>query len=342
MHNRGRMRRALLLASLLAVPLIGRAQTGTPATGQITFTNTNADPSAQTINSAECSAAPGANSVQLNWSVQVLGAAPSAGITYQLFASNVVNPPNGSSTCTTQSNASTNTNVIAVGQLTNQSSLILYDQTFDPSAIASALTTSGTSACSITTDTTIYLCINALNSANNSVFGVAKGTMTLSTWRPDVSPVLNVPIAPGDGALNPTWSANGTTNTQWYRVQAISVANPASLPSAGAFDPAAGYAGFDPRDPVRHYSGYVSGTQVRIGGLQNGVTYALAVTGYTTAYNASDPSNVGTGTPQLVYDFWDVYKNDGGRETGGCSSGVAGPLGLLVVAGALALVRRRK
>jgi uncharacterized protein (TIGR03382 family) len=87
----------------------------------------------------------------------------------------------------------------------------------------------------------------------------------------------------------------------------------------------------------------VTGTgPYRLEGLVNGVVYAVAVLGVSAAGAESDPSNVKTAEAQQVNDFWQTYKDAGGNETGGCSSGVAGPLGLALLAGALALVRRRK
>ena len=330
MHNRGHMRRALLLATVLALPALGRAQNA--PSGQITFTNTDADPAASFINLAECNGTAG-TPVEINWTTTGVAA---TGLTFQLFASNKASTAD----CPTAP-ADNTTTLVSVGQITNQSSLSVVNQAFDPAVIASALNLNGQAACALTTDTTIYLCVNAVS--GSTVVGSARGQMTLSTYAPDVKPLLTG-VGSGNGALTPAWSQNGSTNTQWYRVQLVSMANPAATPDPSWFDPSGGYSAFHPSDPSRHYSGYVNGSEVRVGGLLNGVTYAAAVTGYTSAYNTTvlDAAGIGTGVPEVSYDLWQVYKADGGRETGGCSGGASGPIGLALLAGALALTRRRK
>lgn len=335
MQNRAHMRRALLLATLLAVPALGAAQT--PAAGAITFTNTDADPAADSINAVECSS--GAARVKISWAPSA--SIPAAtGISYQLYASNVVSTTgitNTTTDCLVNSNPSTNIRVVKVGDpIENPSTLI--DLEFSTTTIAGALSDA---PCALGGKTPIYLCVQGQVGGTN--FATSRGTMTLALTKPDTRPVLSTPIAPGNNALTPRWSGvNGATNTVWYRVQAVSVLDPANLPSAAVFEPNGAYSAFDPRDTARHFSSYVTGTEARLAGLQNGVTYAVAVTGFTAEYNPGDPSNVGSGAPQVVTDFWQTYRDSGGRETGGCSSGLAGPIGLALLAGALALVRRRK
>lgn len=349
MHNRRHMRRALLLATLLAAPALAAAQTGIPAAGTITFTNTDADPAADSINIAECGSATA--TVQLSWNPTV--AAPAQNVNYQLYASNKDTATLVGSTATTTdcpteaaTNATNGVKVVKVGnELANLPSLV--NQPFPTAQMALALVSDAVPApCTGSGRTDIFLCMQGRSGSTN--FGTARAKITLVLTRPDVSPVLAKPIQPGDGALTPTWSANGTTNTARYQVQAISILDPAHLPTAIAFDPAFDPSfshSFDPRDTARHFSGFVSGTEGRVSGLVNGVTYAVMVTGFTAEYNPnipSDPADVGSGTPQHVNDFFDAYKAAGGTETGGCSSGVAGPLGLALLAGALALARRRK
>lgn len=335
LQNRGHMRRALLLATLLAAPALGLAQT--PAAGAITFTNTDADPAADSINSLECSSA--AARVKISWAPTV--SPPSAtGLGYQLYASNVVSTTgitNPTTDCLVNPNPSSNIRVVKVGDpVENPSTLI--DHEFATTAIAGALSDT---PCALGGKSTIYLCVQGQVGGVN--FGTSRGTMTLALTKPDTRPSLSTPIAPGNNALTPRWSGpTGVTNTVWFRVQAVSVLDPTQLPTPGAFDPNGAYSAFDPRDTGRHFSSYVTGTEARVAGLVNGVTYAVAVTGFTAEYNPGDPSNVGSGTPQVVSDFWQTYRDSGGREAGGCSSGLAGPIGLAFLAGALALARRRK
>ena len=87
---------------------------------------------------------------------------------------------------------------------------------------------------------------------------------------------------------------------------------------------------------------------VTITGLQNGVFYTLAVAG-TDAFGNNGPlSTPGCKTPQLIDDFWNVYRRDGGGAGGGfCAlEGVGIPAGTTVftvgmLAAMVALVRRR-
>jgi uncharacterized protein (TIGR03382 family) len=300
---------------------------------------------AKTINIAECRSATAA--VEISWQPSVTQ--PTGTITYQLYASNkdTANrttfpglPVDPTPQCPTEqdSSATNNVTVVKVGTLLTNPSLA--NQPFPTAQIAAALkTTTVTDPCSIGGSTLIYLCIQGQAGGTN--FGAARATITLALTTPDQRPELLLPIAPGNTALTPRW-ADTATNTSRYQVQAISLADPTSVPTASAFDPSSGFAGVNPLDTALHSSGFVSGKEVRLGGLQNGLTYAVMVTSYTADYNPGDPSNIATGAPQLTTDFWTTYKNDGGQETGGCSSGLAGPAALVVLAGALALVRRRK
>lgn len=339
MQNRGHMRRALLLTMLLAAPVLARAQAGVPPAGTIYFVNTDADLKATTINVIECSSSTA--TVRLTWTPTVAGAA------YQLYAANKDTATITSSTpsttdCPTEqaTNPSTGTTVIAVGgQITDTSAPGGW--AFSTSAMVNALvSTAVPNPCAGSTGT-IYLCMQAKNASNANV-GVARASITLALTPPDANPTLNTPILPGNKALTPSWGTNGSTGTVWYRAEAVSLADPSVVPTAGAFRPNGSWSGFNPADPNPHFSDYVTGTDARIGGLQNNVAYAIAVVGYTADFNPSDPSNIGTSAPVPVQDFWNIYKAAGGQETGGCSSGLAGPVGLLVLAGALALVRRRK
>jgi MYXO-CTERM domain-containing protein len=334
------MRRALLLATVLAVPTLGSAQL---TAGTMSFTNTDADPKASTINIAECRSTSAR--VEISW--QTTGTVPAGSVTYTLYASNKdtankTNFPNlptdPNTQCPTIQDSSTpnNITVVQVGDpLTNATPA---NQPFSTAQIAAALK-AGTVTDPCSTGGTVYLCIQGASGGTN--FGTARATIAVTQTTPTAVPELLLPIAPGNAALTPRW-ADAATNTSWYQAQAISVADPAHLPSTGAFDPVSSYTGFDSRDTARHASGFVSGTQSRLAGLQNGVVYAVMITSYTADYNPGDPSNIGSGMPQLTTDFWQTYKSAGGQETGGCSSGLAGPVGLMVLAGALALIRRRK
>jgi len=82
-------------------------------------------------------------------------------------------------------------------------------------------------------------------------------------------------------------------------------------------------------------------TSARVGGLVNGTLYDVEVLAFSTGGNVSDPSNIASGTPVKVDDFYTSYKNAGGQESGGCSTGAAGVLAL-ALAPLLLLARKRR
>jgi hypothetical protein len=95
----------------------------------------------------------------------------------------------------------------------------------------------------------------------------------------------------------------------------------------------------------RHTSDAISpgsSTSGRIGGLKNDVLYDVTVTAFSPGGNASAVSDPIQGTPVQVDDFWRIYRNAGGRESGGCAAGAAGMLALLGVPMALRAWRRRR
>ena len=58
-------------------------------------------------------------------------------------------------------------------------------------------------------------------------------------------------------------------------------------------------------------------TSAQVTGLENGVTYEVWMTAVDLASNESDPSNLLTGMPEPVKDFWESYRDAGGSEDGG-------------------------
>ncbi|MBS2031616.1 MAG: hypothetical protein JST54_27215 [Deltaproteobacteria bacterium] len=68
--------------------------------------------------------------------------------------------------------------------------------------------------------------------------------------------------------------------------------------------------------------------------LVNGTTYSVQVRAIDQAGNVGACSNAMNGTPQVIDDFWRLYKAAGGSGDGGCTAagGAAGLLGLLGVA----------
>jgi hypothetical protein len=145
--------------------------------------------------------------------------------------------------------------------------------------------------------------------------------LTFSVGVPGVP--TGVSATPGDQAANVSWSA------------------PSS--SVAAFSYEVDATGLGTIDPSTHVSSRVTGTGLRLGGLVNGETYFIQVRAFSIASNPSDFSQDNVDVmPQQVNDFFQAYQADGGRDSGGCAGGPAGPLALVLLAGALALSRRAR
>lgn len=311
MHNPPIMR-ALLLAVALAAPALAGAQVADgvlqPVAGD------------EFVNAAQC-AGTDTTPVELVWNTHVNTALFTTGGTYRLFASNTQPASTG-----TDANFCPETDVTAddvrAGQVGDDldatSQAVTASMEFSPLEMVQA---SGYDACDATTEKTIYLCIHWYD-ASGVRNGWAKGTVKLSFDAP-AAPV-DVSVTPGDGALNVRWSAGtgGEADATEYQVVATTT---------------------DARDPAgTHEYGRTNDNSFRARGLVNGVPYTVVVYAFSEAGNRSDASASATGTPQPVADFWDVYRQRGGTEKGGCSSGSAGALALLGTAALLALARRKK
>ncbi len=312
LHNRARMRRAWLLA-LVAAPAVAAAQ--------ITFDNGRTFPNY--INAAECA---GGSTIKLSWTVAFVNGftAFPVGGTYQVYAAN---QPHVSPTCFTAPNSTTGLVAGPVGTQITGTGQSMAAQVLDTGQFVTA---SGRS-CSTAGDQTIYVCVQGTPSGGGSNFGFATGNLTLSVSPPPAP--INVNVSPGDSALNVSWDPGVATtaapaDSQEYVVEATVVGT-----TPGASDPT----------PV-HTSGRVTAEDLRFSGLVNNVIYAVRVFAFSKAGNESAASDPVEGMPEPVADFWDAYKNAGGREQGGCASGAgaAGALGLLLAAASLVVLRRRK
>jgi len=183
------------------------------------------------------------------------------------------------------------------------------------------ITASGASCTPGATSPTIWVCVQHTRSGTNTIVAAMTGSAPLNLSPPPVP--VNVSVAPGDGALYVSWAdgvANGVAAAS-YEVTAVA-SNPVNAADT-------------------HTQGFTGKTNNRVSGLTNGVVYAVTVRSVSAGSNASAWTAPAYGTPQLVYDFWDQYKLDGGREVGGCGGGPAGLVSLLGVALAMRGLRRR-
>jgi hypothetical protein len=300
------MRRATLLA-LAVLPSLAAAQT-------ITFSQ---DPDNDTvrgkwISKDECDSAA-AVEVILTWT---FSATVPTGATYQAWAANQEH------TGTACSTASSGT--LVVGSVGNEELASIGTQTKTYLASGFLAPFAATVDCT-TANFPIYVCIQGKDSGGTA-FGLAKGTITLSTTRPGTPTGLGAGI--GDGALLLSWTEPaGSPAAYDYRIEAV---------------PA------DPSLPTVQKSG-IRVTDYRLDGLANDVAYTVGVWAVSEAGNESASPVQTTETPRPVDDFWDAYRNGPcdaaapcpGREQGGCGAGGTGPLALLGLAALLAALRRR-
>jgi hypothetical protein len=114
----------------------------------------------------------------------------------------------------------------------------------------------------------------------------------------------------------------------------------AAVAASADLPPAPDLLALDPRYVCGEAPG--TSTSIRVTGLKNGVTYRLVLVAADLAGNPL-AFDLGEASPKPVRDFWEDYKDRGGTAEPGCQSGGgAGPLGLVLVGGALALASRRR
>ncbi len=307
LQNRGDMA-PRLAALLLLLPTVALAQV-TTTTGAVTIAESNDSDNA--INIAECNGSI-ADTLSFTWTVSTYSVIPTGG-SFTLYVSDTSGCPLSTTTSTA------NTATIASSIPTNGSSSGSYSGV----SVSSVLHSSGlTFSCSV--PSTIFVCATTVD--GSGAVATAVGSIALDASVPP-APVVNDP-SPGDQALGVSWSSGstvvdgGTTGTAAsYEVFVTT--------HGGAF-------------PVNPSATVTSpSTSARVGGLVNGVLYDVVVYALSSGGNISAASNVVSGTPVHVDDFWSSYRNAGGKETGGCSHGAAGAIAL-VMAPLLLLARKRR
>lgn len=304
------MRRAWLLAFLLT-PALAAAQ-ATPGAGKVTFDDAF-------INADECTSTSTAT-ITLSWNatfISTVTTPPSDGV-YRVYAS---------ATAHTSPNCTATDGAIdpATGPTPTSTAQIMERFSYPAHVFA---TKAGKGACNAANDK-IFVCVQG-ESPTAGNFGFATESLTLDCVRP-AAVGLDPPLA-GDTALELSWGASAEADPKRYRLTAQSISDPSNATSTSTADPL---------DPNPHVV-TVTVTGYRLEDLVNDVTYKVVVSALDAAENVGDPSNVVTGTPKEVNDFWDLY-HQRGREQGGCGAG--GPAGVASLAGAiaiLALLRRRK
>jgi len=311
------IRTALLSSLLLLVaPVAASAQT---TAGPMTVTESVGGVQDQQINIAECSG-DGLSTVDLAWSLSPTTTPP----TNAVFRIDAVTGGDCASTTATPRPQLVTPDIAANGLTTGSATGIHID------AIPKGLSLS----CAANTTVTINLCAILLTGPNGtrvSPIQFASTTINLDTRVP--AKPTGVALASGDGALSVSWTApSGTPAATTYRLKAV---------SCSSYDPTNPGGAVCTGTPTVKETGDAS-TSYRFTGLANGTYYAVSVIALSAVGNPSDASTAAYERPQPVDDFWRHYKNQGGREEGGCGSGGAGLLALLLLAPLAPRLRRRR
>ncbi|HEY6006124.1 MAG TPA: fibronectin type III domain-containing protein [Anaeromyxobacter sp.] len=318
------MRRALLAAAI-AVPLIALAITASD--GQVldttNFSSTHGNISF--VNADQCS---GKDSLHLEWRITALqGSAFGVNDQVKIFASDLNPADSNNNGFCDEKEATTPKTVHAgpIGTPLQPATTLLADR--DVPHAGADIKGATTIDCATAEGTNVFICAHWYDSAGTTKKGLAVGTFQIQTARPD-APVAPLEVNAGDGKLFVSWTAPaGGAAVDHYVAEAYA-------PGQSPANPAP--------DNVPASTATVTATSAEIRGLANGTPYDVYVRAFSVGGNASD-LRLGPvkGTPAAAANFFDVYKDRGGSEAGGCGSGSAGVLALLGAASLLALRRRR-
>ncbi len=181
---------------------------------------------------------------------------------------------------------------------------------------------------------TVYICLKAGT-------GTPLSTTEKFALQPPVPPTAIV-VTEGDRHLKLSWSQGDSTDSiATYSVYAVALT---VAPDAGTGSDAGDTSGAF-GDPVLTKITSMSTDVQSIGNvaLQNGTTYALALSATDTFGNVSDLSDPAFGTPKPIDDFYQHYRDAGGSALGGGGCATLGGAGWLVaLLGALLLWRRSR
>lgn len=168
---------------------------------------------------------------------------------------------------------------------------------------------------------THYLCIALMD--GSEVIAVNSVPIILDTEAPEPPDVVSATA--GDSHVVVEWSYDQTTKADdisGFRV-AYRPATSTDTPSYSDFTSA-------------------SGVERRVEDLENGVEYELWIEARDDAGNIGDGSESILVTPVESYDYWELYKQNGGTAEGCSSSGGSGTFGLLAAVLGLFLGLRRR
>jgi MYXO-CTERM domain-containing protein len=197
--------------------------------------------------------------------------------------------------------------------------------------VATMATRSGVSSCTQASDVTVAICVYYIPGTGSTTAAqlAAQGSFVFQMAIPP-RPVIGK-VTPGDTQLTVSVGPGSTTATETATTSITYTATCTPPPGSGlpTQTSAAGNAG-----------------NLLCGGLTNSTAYTVNTQGFSQAgnagfFSASAGPDAST-TPLPFLNFWQVYKSDGGVETGGCSTGGSGALvPALALLGLLAVRRRR-
>jgi hypothetical protein len=312
------MVRVLVVVVTLAMPVLSAAQ----AAGQVLFSSDRLNPN--TVNAIECDPANNGQ-VLIRWNPAFINGVTSVpvGGTYIIYASNTPPASNGTQCQTLNATLVGGIQILAgTIQDTNSSAL---NATISTSAL---LAVSGLSCAN--DGQVLYLCVQGVQGGSNNVqtnFAIAQATVAISTSLPKVPAITGVTA--GDGALIVAWepeaAGTGTAITQRVEIEVTPIAS-----TTGAVD-----------NGGTRSVGKFGASPARVERLVNTVIYDVRARAFSDAGNVSDfsPAGVTTGMPQAQAWTGPPWPPHLAGSGGGCSAGPAGPLGLAILAGALALAR---
>jgi hypothetical protein len=158
-------------------------------------------------------------------------------------------------------------------------------------------------SCSASTETDYYLCLKFTYSVENILTGVTANYnyYAAAALRFDVK-APGAPTDPkaegGDTNIKVSWTEPGDDDLLEYHV---------FYREEGATD-----------WPSDQESTVAAGTtKTTLSGLTNGTVYQIKVVAVDEAENESADSEVATGTPMPMADYWEYYHSEGGEEQGG-------------------------
>jgi MYXO-CTERM domain-containing protein len=324
LHNRAAMRRTLLVTAAVLLPIAVLALVSAGANQLVERTNFSAVTGFSYINAAQC--AGNATTNPLNVEFNIPGA---NGGTFTVFASNKqpAAPTTGGVTLCDETPSPNATPPVAAGPI--GSSFQADSAVKDVPVSGSDVVKAAGKTCASAENDDVWICAHWTNGQGGKDVASAIGHFRLQFAAPAAP--SNVRVDSGDSKLIVSWNAStgGNTTADHYTAEAY-------LPGHSPLSEPA-HPNPDPPDATST----VTGTSTTIGGLQNDTPYTVYVVALSIGGNPSSRTGGGTAIPRANADFWDVYRDRGGQEAGGCASGSGGALALLGVA-ALAVLRRRK